>query len=132
MGILKIALLGYGTVGSGVYELIEKNKISVKSNFNRDLTVTKILVKNLDKYKDHECFELFTNDFNAIIAANVDIAIETIGGITPTGDYLKYFLSHGIPVITANKDLIAEIGSELIQIAKEHNTMLSFEASVGG
>jgi homoserine dehydrogenase len=129
---LKIALLGYGTVGSGVYELIEKNKISVKSNFDRDLTVTKILVKNLDKYRDHACFELFTNDFNEIMAANVDIAIETIGGITPTGDYLKYFLSHGIPVITANKDLIAEIGSELIQIAKEHNTMLSFEASVGG
>jgi homoserine dehydrogenase len=129
---LRVALLGYGTVGSGVYELIEKNKAAVKTNFDRDLDVVKIMVKNLDKYKAHEAFHLFTNDFNDLKNADIDIAIETIGGISPTGDYLKYFLSHGIPVITANKDLIAEIGNELIEIARENNTILSFEASVGG
>ncbi|MDK2868399.1 MAG: homoserine dehydrogenase [Clostridiales bacterium] len=129
---MRVALLGYGTVGSGVYELIQKNTSAVKTNFDRELEVVKILVKNLDKYKSHEAFHLFTNNFDDLANANIDIAIETIGGISPTGDYLKYFLSHGIPVITANKDLIAEIGSELIEIAREHNTILSFEASVGG
>ena len=129
---MRVALLGYGTVGSGVYELIQRNKQAVQQNFGRELEVAKVLVKNLEKYKDHEAYELFTNNFDDVIEAKVDIAIETIGGISPTGDYLKYFLSHGIPVITANKDLIAEIGNELIEIARENHTILSFEASVGG
>lgn len=129
---MRVALLGYGTVGSGVYELIEKNKQAVKNNFGRELKVVKVLVKNLDKYKDHEAFDVFTNDFEDIKNTEVDIAVETIGGISPTDDYLKYFLSKGIPVITANKDLIAEKGNELIEIARENATILSFEASVGG
>ncbi len=129
---MKVALLGYGTVGSGVYELIQKNNENILENFSKDVKVVKILVKNLDKYKSHESFELFTNKFTDLIQENIDIAIETIGGIYPTYDYLEYFLSKGIPVITANKDLIAEKGNDLLEIAKANNTILSFEASVGG
>ncbi len=129
---MKIALLGYGTVGSGVFELIEKNKESIQENFSKNVRVKRILVNNLDKYKAHESYEIFTNSFEDLIKEEFDIAIETIGGIYPAYDYLEYFLKKGIPVITANKDLIAEKGADLLEIAKLNNTILSFEASVGG
>ncbi len=129
---MKIALLGYGTVGSGVYELIDKNKASVKENYNKEMKIVKILVNNLNKYKDHPHFNLFTNQFDDIKEETIDLAIETIGGIHPTDTYLEYFLSKGIPVITANKDLIAEKGVFLSKLARENDTILSFEASVGG
>lgn len=129
---MKIALLGYGTVGSGVYELIKKNNENILENFDKNVKVKRVLVKNLDKYKEHEAFSIFTNSFEDLIKDEYDIVIETIGGIYPTYDYLEYFLQKGTPVITANKDLIAEKGAALLEIAKNNNTILSFEASVGG
>jgi len=129
---LKVALLGYGTIGSGVFELIEKNNKIINENYGHNVEIVKILVNRLKKYKNDANFNLFTDQFEEIKSSKPDIIIETIGGILPAYDYITYFLSKGIPVITANKDLIAERGSELIILAKDNNTIISYEASVGG
>lgn len=127
-----IALLGFGTVGSGVYEIIQKNLKDIKDKYNINIDLNSILVKNLKKYKNHESFHLFTNSIDEIKKQNPDIIIEVMGGIEPAYSYVKYFLKNGSHVITANKDLIAECGEELMKIAKENNVSLMFEASVGG
>lgn len=127
-----IALLGYGTVGSGVYEIIEKNLEDIKNKYNIDLKLNLILVSNLKKYSSHNEFNLFTNSIDVIKNASPDIVIEVMGGLHPAYEYVKYFLEHSKHVITANKDLIAEYGEELMNIAKHNNVSLMFEASVGG
>lgn len=128
----KVALLGYGTVGSGVYELIEKNKNKILKKYNKDISLDKILVRSLKRYSDLEHYDCFTNDFNDIIDYKPDVVIEVMGGIEPAYSYIKTFLENGVDVITANKDLIAEHGGELLSLAREHKALLKYEASVGG
>jgi len=128
----KIVLLGYGTVGSGVYELIDKNKNKMKNKFGTDISIEKILVRDLSKYKNLPHKNLFTDRFQDLKSINADVAIEVMGGISPAYDYLKDFLNNGVSVITANKDLIAEYGEELYNISKKNDLFLKYEASVGG
>ncbi len=127
-----IALLGFGTVGSGVFELIDKNLDDIKNKYRVDIDVTKVLVRSKDKYKDEERFDLFTDSFDEVKESKPDIVVEVMGGIEPAYSYVKYFLENSTHVITANKDLIAEHGEELMNIAKTNNVSLMFEASVGG
>lgn len=122
--MISIAILGNGVVGSGVVELIEKN--------NENININKILVKNKNKHKDNKLFSIITDNIKEIVDEDVDIVVEAIGGIEPAYDYIKTFLKRKIHVVTANKDLIAKHGEELLKIAKENNVKLYFEASVGG
>lgn len=128
----KVALLGYGTVGSGVYELIAKNQHKIQQKYNKTVVLDKILVRSLKRYDSLEHFNLFTNDFDEILDYEPNVVIEVMGGIEPAYSYIKHFLSKGTDVITANKDLIAEHGSELMAIAQKNNALLKYEASVGG
>lgn len=128
----KIALLGYGTVGSGVYELVEKNRDRIFKKYNKGMALDKILVRSLKRYETLEHYELFTNDFEDIIAYEPDVVIEVMGGIEPAHTYIRHFLENGVDVITANKDLIAEYGGELLALARENGALLKYEASVGG
>lgn len=127
-----IALLGFGTVGSGVFEIIDKNLDDIKNKYSVDIDVAKVLVRNKDKYKSEERFDLFTDSYDEVKDLNPDVVIEVMGGIEPAYTYVKHFLENSTHVITANKDLIAEHGEELMQIAKTNNVSLMFEASVGG
>lgn len=129
---MKIALLGHGTVGSGVYELIMKNRPRFKEIYGKELNVERILVNHLENYKHLPYNGLFTNQFEDFKALKFDVAIETIGGIEPAYDYVSHFLSNGIPVITSNKDLIAERGNFLSALALKNDTSIRYEASVGG
>ena len=129
---MKIALLGYGVVGSGVYELIEHNKKKFYDLYARDIDIVGILVNHLDKYTHLEHYNLFTNEFETISNLSFDVAIETIGGVYPAFDYVKMLLESGKHVITSNKDLIAEKGIELHKIAALNSVELSYEASVCG
>lgn len=129
---MKIALLGYGTVGSGVYELLKEHRDRIANSYGTDIEVVSVLVRSLSKYASHEDYERFTDSFDVVVERGFDIAIETMGGIEPAYTYAKYFLSHGIPVITANKDLLAEKGDVLFPLSEQNKTPLSFEASVGG
>lgn len=129
---MKIALLGYGVVGSGVFELIEHNKKRFLDEYEQDVEIVGILVNTLEKYKDHPKFELFTNSFGEIVTRSFDVVIETIGGVEPAFTYVDSLLRAGKPVITSNKDLIAEKGALLHESAKNAGVNLAYEASVGG
>lgn len=128
----KIALLGYGTVGSGVYELIEKNKDKIQKKYNKTVSLEKILVRSLNRYEKNDHYNIFTNNFDEIVSFQPDVVIEVMGGIEPAYTYIKYFLKQGVDVITANKDLIAEHGGELLELARDNKALLKYEASVGG
>lgn len=128
----RIALLGYGTVGSGVYEVVAKNIDSVKDKFKVDISIEDILVRNVEKYKDLVHSDKFKTDFDSILESEPDIVVEVMGGLHPAYDYIKKCIENGIHVVTANKDLIAEYGQELQNLAAQKDVALLFEASVGG
>lgn len=129
---MKILLMGYGTVGSGVYELIQNQQQRFFDEYDEWIEVVGILVTDLDKYKHLPHHKLFSKSFDSLVNEPFDVAIETMGGIHPAYDYVKHILTMGHSVITSNKDLIAEKGLALHEVASSSNATLSYEASVGG
>ncbi|AVD35674.1 homoserine dehydrogenase [Clostridioides difficile] len=123
---MKIAILGYGTVGSGLIDLIENNASK------RDIEVVGILVKNKEKHKYKKYFDKITTDIEDIFDKDIDILVEVIGGLNPAFDYVTRALNKKIHVVTANKDLLAEKGSDLIELANLNDVSIKFEASVAG
>ncbi|MHC1681914.1 MAG: homoserine dehydrogenase [Clostridiaceae bacterium] len=130
--MINVAILGNGTVGAGVVELINKNKEYIKSRTGKNVGISKILVRNIEKHIGTKSNKLITNDIDEIFKSKPDIVVEAIGGINPAYDYIKGFLKEKKHVITANKDVIAKHGAELSELAKENGVSLRFEASVGG
>ena len=130
---IKAALLGAGTVGGGVYKLIEKRKSEMPSKIQAEFTITKVLVKNLNKKREGIPDEVLTDDWQGILDdPEISIVIELIGGIEPARTYILEALKAGKNVVTANKDLLAEHGKELMDAAEEYHKDLYFEAAVGG
>ena len=130
---IKAALLGAGTVGGGVYKLIEKRKSEMPSKIQAELTITKVLVKNLNKKREGIPDEVLTDDWQEILDdQEISIVIELMGGIEPARTYILEALKAGKNVVTANKDLLAEHGKELMDAAEEYHKDLYFEAAVGG
>lgn len=130
---MNIALMGCGTVGSGVYELIQKNNIFFSNKYGTELNIKHILVRDLEKRKNHKSYELFTTDFEEIDKdKDIDIVIEVIGGISPAREYILRSLNNKRHVITANKELIAKHGLELMKTAEQNGVALLYEASVAG
>lgn len=129
---MKIALLGYGTVGTGVFELVEKNREKVKKRFDKDLEVVKILDLRIERFADLPHADVFTENFEDVVNSDANVVIEMLGGVNPAYKFTKASLESGKSVITSNKDLIAEHGDELRTIAREKGVRLSYEAAVGG
>lgn len=125
----KVAIMGYGVVGSGLIELIDKNRENHRKN---EIIITSILVKNKEKHIDSSHKEVITTSVEEFFSAESDVVIEVMGGLHPAYDYVKNALSLKKHVVTANKDLIATFGHELFQLAKENNVSLKFEAAVAG
>ena len=129
--MIKIAVMGYGTVGSGVVEVFYKNRESIQHNAGHEMDIKYIL--DLREFPDSPYVDKFTKNFEDIINDDeVKIVVEVMGGATFAYDYVKRCLLAGKSVATSNKELVAEKGAELIRIAKENNTNFLFEASVGG
>ncbi len=127
----KIAVLGYGTVGSGVVELMEINAETVARNAGEPVEV-KYIVDIRDFLSDKNAAK-FVKDFGIIENdPEVSVVVETIGGTNPAYDFTKRALLAGKSVVTSNKELVAKHGAEFLQIAKEKNVNYLFEASVGG
>ena len=124
----KVAIMGYGTVGSGLIELIDKNREQGKN----DIIITSILVKDKNEVNDSCHMDVITDSFEDFIKSECDIIVELIGGIKPAYEYVKKALELKKHVVTANKDLIAQYGRELFILADENGVSLKFEASVGG
>ena len=131
--VRKIALLGMGTVGGGVYEIIEKQKEEMPFKIGAALEVAKVLVRNKAKYADRIPAEKLTDVWEDVIGDDsIDIVVEVMGGIEPARTYIKAALEKGKHVVTANKDLMAMHGHELLELAGEHHCDLLFEAAVAG
>lgn len=127
----KIAVLGYGTVGSGVVDLFEINAASIAKKAGEPIEV-KYIVDIRDFSQDKNAGK-FVKDFGIIENdPEVSVVVETIGGTNPAYDFTKRALLAGKSVVTSNKELVAKHGAEFLQIAKEKNVNYLFEASVGG
>lgn len=128
---MKVALLGYGTVGRGVVEVIRSNQKRIDQNAGDEIEIKYILdIRDIDE-KDVK--DLMVKDFEVILKdEEVDIVVEAMGGIEPAYTYAKAALLQGKSYITSNKELVALHGSELIEIAHDNNVNFLFEASVGG
>ena len=120
---MNIAILGYGVVGTGVYEII--------SNAVPGMKVKRVLdIKNIS---DSSVKKILTRDFDEILnISDIGIVVETMGGIEPAYSYVKEALKKGKAVVTSNKELVALHGAELIRIAEDSKVHFLFEASVGG
>lgn len=128
---MNIALLGFGTVGSGVYDLLLKNYDNIKNKYSEEVNIKHILVRNVSKRLDHKSFKLFTNDFCRIVEdEHIDLVIEVLGGVHPAYEYIKKSLQQKRYVITANKEVISLHGKELMQEAQKNGVALLYEASV--
>ncbi|MBX9971758.1 homoserine dehydrogenase [Cytobacillus firmus] len=133
MSAITIGLLGFGTVGKGVYETISKHQGRLQAIFGKEVKVSAILVKNVSKHSLPDDEVLLTDDFQDIIELpKLDVVIDAIVGREPGYTYLRQAISRGCHVITANKEMFAFHGSELARLAKENNVSLGFEATVGG
>lgn len=131
---IKIALLGFGTVGQGVYELLQKNRDIFEDKLRIKITIKKILVRDITKKREIQApSHLLTTNFKEILDdKEITIICELMGGIEPAKSYILSALSRGKQVITANKAVLAEYGAEIFEEARNQGAFLGFEASVGG
>lgn len=129
--MIKIGIVGYGTVGSGVYEVVRTNKENIAKRAGEAVEVKRIC--DLREFPGDPAEPLITHDFTEMLNdPEIKIIVETMGGVHPAYDFVKAALEHGKSVCTSNKELVAKYGSELLAVAKERNLNFLFEASVGG
>lgn len=134
MRVIQVAILGLGTVGTGVYKVLKSAEEDILKKTGCQLQVKKILVRNLEKAaKKVEDVSILTNDWNEIVNdSDIQIVVEVMGGMNPAKDYILDALKAGKNVVTANKDLIAEDGRILLNTAEEQGKDFLFEAAVAG
>lgn len=130
---IKVALLGVGTVGTGVYKLIQRRADVMVRTIGAEMEVSKILVHNLNRQREGIDASLLTDNWQEIINdPEIQIVVEVMGGIEPARTMILEALHAGKHVVTANKDLLAAYGKELLDAAEEKHCDLLFEAAVAG
>lgn len=126
-----VAVMGYGTVGSGVVEILLNNREHIAGKIGEEIAVEYVL--DLREFPDSPVADKIVHDFEVIVNdETVDIVVETMGGLKPSYPFVKRCLEAGKHVVTSNKALVAAYGTELLQIAREKQVNFLFEASVGG
>ena len=129
---VKVGLLGFGTVGSGVIRILQDNASSISQKTEADIQVKTILVRDLHKKRKIATdAKLTTNVSDVIGDPEIEVVVELLGGETPAKDYILQALAAGKHVITANKDVVARYGRELFDAAATAGVNLLFEAAVG-
>ena len=130
---IKAALLGLGTVGGGVYKLVQRQKEEMVKKSGANLEITRILVHNMNKQREGVDASLLTDNWKEIVEdPEISIVIEVMGGIEPAKTMILEALCAGKNVVTANKDLVAVYGRELLDAAQENQVDFLFEAAVAG
>lgn len=132
--VIYAALLGLGTVGTGVYKVLKMQKDEMAQKIGAVVKIKKVMVRNVQKAAEKlEDASLVTNDWQEIINdPEIEVVIEVMGGIHPAKEYILEALNAGKNVVTANKDLVAEEGHRLLEAAAEHQVDFLFEAAVAG
>lgn len=129
--MISVAIMGHGTVGSGVAEILTTHKQKLFKAVGEELYVKHIL--DLREFPDSPLADRFTKNFEDIVNdIEVRVVVEVMGGTNPAYDFVKRCLQVGKSVVTSNKELVAKHGAELLAVAKENNANFLFEASVGG
>jgi len=129
--MVNIAILGYGTVGSGVAEVLQTNQSVINKKAGKEINIKYIL--DLREFPGDPLESKLVNDYEIILSdSDVDIVVEVMGGVNPAYSFVKRALEAGKSVCTSNKELVAAHGSELLAIAREKNINFLFEASCGG
>ena len=129
--MVKIAIMGHGTVGSGVVEVLTSHVESITKRAKEEIRIQYIL--DLRDFPDSPLADRFTKSFDTILQdPEILIVVEVMGGLHPAYDYVKSCLEAGKSVVTSNKELVAAKGAELLKIARDKNVNFLFEASVGG
>ena len=131
---VKIGLLGCGTIGSGVFYLVRKNAAGLAEAARRPLEITRILVKDFDEPRPFEADRLLmtTDTAEVLTDPDIDIYVEVMGGVRPAREFVLEVLHRGKSLVTANKELIAGHGREIMETAAANNALVRFEAAVGG
>ena len=128
--MIKIAILGLGTVGTGVVKVVEANTVPIQHKLGEPLGVKTALVRTMRGGPYHH---LMTENFREIETdSEIRVVVETIGGVGAAYEYTRRCLMAGKHVVTANKQLVAEHGCELLELARKNHVNYLFEASVGG
>lgn len=129
--MIQIAVLGYGTVGSGVVEVINTNHSSINKKAGEEINIKYVL--DLRDFQGDPIQDKIVHDYETIINdPEIKIVVEVMGGVEPAYTFVKRALSNGKSVCTSNKELVAKHGAELLEIARERNINFLFEASCGG
>ncbi|MEH7331596.1 homoserine dehydrogenase [Neobacillus drentensis] len=133
MTVIKVAILGFGTVGEGVYRTIESHADDLEAVLGKRVEVAAILIKNKQRERNIRKDVLVTTDFEDILnLPKLDIVIEAIVNKEPTFTFLQKAIERGSHIITANKEMFAHHGKQLIALANEKNVSVGFEATVAG
>jgi homoserine dehydrogenase len=128
---MKVAIMGYGTIGSGVAEILDVNKEVIAKRAGEPLELKYVL--DLRDFEGDPIADKIVHDYRTIVDdPEIKIVVETMGGVEPAFTFVKAMLEAGKNVTTSNKALVADKGAELIAIAREHRVNFQFEASVGG
>ncbi|MCD7709306.1 MAG: homoserine dehydrogenase, partial [Clostridiales bacterium] len=128
---MKVAVMGYGTIGSGVVEVIQENAKQIEKRAGEPVEVKYIL--DLRDFPGDPNENLVVHDYKVIADdPEVGVVVETMGGVEPAYTFVREMLTRGKQVATSNKNLVAEKGAELIKIARDRGVNFEFEASVGG
>ncbi len=129
--MMKVAIMGHGVVGCGVAEVLRGNAAHIAHKAGDAIEIKRIL--DLREFPDSPYADLFTKSFDDIVNdGEIGIVVETMGGLHPAYEYVKACLEAGKSVVTSNKELVAQKGDELLEIARKNNLNFLFEASVGG
>ena len=130
---IKVAILGFGTVGQGIYNIIKEKNPQFKEQLGYEVEVAKILVTNTERERIAGTKHLLTNDIKEVLAVpGLQVVFEAIVNEEPAYSYLKAAIQQRCHVVTANKVMFAKRGEELQQLAKQHGVSVGFEASVAG
>lgn len=131
---IKVGLLGYGTVGSGVAKIINDHQQDLQHKLGVEVKISKVLVRDLTRKRDTPLSQdVFTNDIDEILNDDeIDLIVEVMGGMDGAKEAIESSLRAGKGVVTANKDVMAVHGPELLRLADENKCDLFYEASVGG
>ena len=129
---LKVGICGLGTVGGGTFALLQNNQDEIRARLGCDIEVVAIASRNLDAANWPGVSQAASDVFAVVNDEAVDIVVETLGGFDPAFEVVRQALANGKHVVTANKALIAERGSELFPIAHKHGVCLAYESAVAG
>lgn len=133
VSVIKVAILGFGTVGEGVYRTIHSHSEELTAALGKKVEVAAILIRNMKKERNISENVLVTTDFEEILnLKQLDVVIEAIVDKEPTFTFLKSAIERGCHIITANKEMFAHHGKELLELAEEKRVSVGFEATVAG